>query len=138
MTEWVPIAPAREAKGMVAPVWLPDEYMAWVYRAYHSAKPDLKLTAPITEYHGGKRDDCGLGYTPIAKAGEAVKLVATVKGEYKSVEFRDGDKLLGSVAAAPYELDGTKFDPGLHALIVVGVKADGSRVSSHPAFYAAK
>ncbi|VTU02059.1 Uncharacterized protein OS=Pirellula staleyi (strain ATCC 27377 / DSM 6068 / ICPB 4128) GN=Psta_0304 PE=4 SV=1 [Gemmataceae bacterium] len=139
VTEWVPIAPAKEARGMVSPVWLPDEYMAWVYRAYHSAKPDLKVVAPVTEYRTGKdRDDCGLGYSPIAKAGGAVKVVAAVKGEYKSVEFRDGDKVLGSVAAAPYELDGVKFAPGLHALIAVGVRADGTRASSHPAFYAVK
>lgn len=139
VSEWVPIAPAKEARGMVSPVWLPDEYMAWVYRAYHSAKPDLRLTAPVTEYRTGKnREDCGLGYTPIAKAGQAIKLVATTTGNYKTLEFRDGDKLLGSIAAAPYELNDVKFSPGLHALIVVGVKADGTRVSSHPAWYAVK
>jgi hypothetical protein len=35
-----------------------------------------------------------------------------VKGTYAAVEFRDGDKVLGTVKAAPYELDGVAFDRG--------------------------
>jgi hypothetical protein len=134
VSEWVPIAPAREAKGMVNPVWLPDEYAAWVYRAFHSAKPDLRIKSPVTEYHGGDRSDCGIGYSKPTPAGAPVKVVAEVKGAYAKVEFRDGDKVLGAATAAPYELDGVKFDKGIHALIAVGVAADGKRVASHPAF----
>lgn len=133
-SEWAPIAPYKEAKGMIAPVWLPDEYAAWVWRAYHSAKPDLKVTAPVTEYHGGDRSDCGVGYSKPTPAGTPVRVAAEVKGTYAKVEFYDGNKLLGTANKAPYGIDGIRFEKGLHALIAVGVGADGKRVSSRPAF----
>lgn len=45
ISEWTAIAPVAEAKGMVTPTWLPDAYGAWMWRAHHSANPDLKLTS---------------------------------------------------------------------------------------------
>jgi hypothetical protein len=132
--EWNPIAPAAEAKGFVTPVWMPDEYAAWTWRAYHSNKPDLKVVKPVTEYHGGDRSDCGAGYTKPTPAGAPVTVAAEVKGEYAKVELYDGNRLLGSAAAAPYEVAGVKFERGLHALIAVGITAEGKRVSSRPAF----
>lgn len=134
ISEWAPIAPAKDAKGFVSPVWLPDEYAAWTWRAFHSAKPDLKITGPVTEYHKGDRSDCGAGYSKPTPAGNPVKITAEVKGTYTKVEFRDGNKLLGTATKAPYEVDGEKFDKGFHALIAVGITADGKNVSSHPAF----
>jgi len=134
VSEWAPIAPVSEAKGFIQPVWFPDEYAAWTWRAYHSAKPDLKIVSPVTEYHGGDRSDCGVGYTKFTPANTPVKIVAEVKGTYAKVEFRDGNKLLGTATAAPYEIDGIKFARGLHALIAVGITAEGKHVASHPAF----
>jgi hypothetical protein len=55
VSEWNAIAPFKEAKGMISPQWLPDEYAAWMWRSYHSAKPDLKLSAPVVAYR--KKDD---------------------------------------------------------------------------------
>ncbi len=136
ISQWAPIAPAAEAKGMVTPVWLPDEYAAWMWRAYHSAKPDLKIVSPVSEYHGGDRSDCGIGYTPAIAAGKPVKVAAEVKGTYAKVEIRDGNLLLGTLTEAPYEIDGLKFDRGLHALIAVGIAADGQHTSSKPALLA--
>jgi hypothetical protein len=154
VSEWVPIAPAKEAKGMIAPQWLPDEYAAWAYRAYHSHNPALTLTAPIMEYKVGpavagmSRGQCGLGFGEIeGKAGEPISLQAGPRlqvykakfperpWEFVKVEFRDGDKLLGTASEAPWKLDGVKLERGLHVLIPVGVKADGTRVSGRPALF---
>lgn len=154
VSEWVAIAPAKDAKGMVSPVWLPDEYAAWAYRAFHSHNPDLTLTAPVTEYlmpraaPRGDRGVCGLGFGKVqGKAGEPVTLEAGPRGQvakdkpldrpwtYAKIEFRDGDKLLGTADKAPWQLAGVKFDAGLHALFVVGVRADGTRTCSRPALY---
>lgn len=133
--EWVAIAPAGQAKGMVAPMWLPDQYAAWMFRAYHSAKPDLKLTAPIVEYRAkGDRKDCGLGYGAVVKAGLPLKFAAESKGDYVKVEFHDGDRIVGTANSAPWQVEDIKLERGLRALFAVGVAADGSRKTSRAAF----
>jgi hypothetical protein len=134
VSEWVPIAPSKGAKGMVSPQWLPDEYAAWVYRAYHTANPDLKVTSPVREYARGNKKGCGLGYGEAVKAGAPLALAAEGKGEYAKVEFRSGDAVLAVCEKAPWKAEGVKLARGLHALIAVGVRADGTRTSSRPAF----
>lgn len=137
--EWNAIAPVKEAKGMVDPQWFPDAYAAHMWRAYHSAKPDLKLTAPIVEYKKtGDRSDCGFGYGKPVEAGTALVFTAEGNGEYAKVEFRSGDKLLGAAQKAPWKLEGVKLDRGLHALHAVGVKANGTMSSSRAAFLMVK
>jgi hypothetical protein len=136
--EWNPIAPFGEAKGMVAPVWLPDEYAAWMWRSYHAAKPDIKLTNPIVEYR--KKDgkwggpECGLGYGGQVKAGIPLRFAADTSGDYAKIEFRDGHQIVGTAAASPWQIEGVKLERGLHALFAVGVTATGDRRASRPAF----
>jgi len=140
ISEWAPIAQAdsAEAKQLAYPSWLPDEYAAWMWRSYHSAQPDIKLTGPVIEYR--KKDgkwggpECGLGYGGYLTAGKPLNLSAETEGEYAKVEFHDGDRILGEATSAPYELSGVKLDTGLHALFVVGVKPNGERTASRPAF----
>jgi len=137
--EWNPIAPAKEAKGMVDPQWFPDAYAAWMWRAYHTAKPDLKMTAPVVEYHrGGDRKDCGFGFAEPVAPGTAIALAAEGSAEYTRVEFRSGDKLLGTAEKAPWKIDGVKIERGLHALHAIGTKADGTKSSSRVAFLLVK
>jgi len=142
VSEWNPIAPCKDAKGMLQPMWLPDEYSAWMWRSYHSANPDLKLTEPVMEYR--KKDgkwggpECGLGYGNVVSSQTPLRFAAESKGSYKRLEFHAGNTVIGSVAAVPYAIEGIKLAPGLHALIVVGVSADGSRTSSRPAFLIVK
>jgi hypothetical protein len=136
--EWNAIAPFQEAKGMVAPVWLPDEYAAWMWRSYHSAKPDLRLTAPVIEYRrkdgkwGGP--ECGLSYGGQVKAGTPLRFAAETAGDYAKVEFHDGNRIVGTATKAPWQAEGVKLERGLHALFAVGVTVDGSRRASRPAF----
>jgi len=136
--QWNAIAPVSEAKGMVEPVWLPDAYAAWMWRSYHSASPDVKLTGPVIEYRkadgkwGGP--ECGLGYGGQLPAGSPLKFSASATGAYEKIEFHDGDQIVGTDFAAPWEVSGVKLDRGLHALFAVGVKADGTRQASRCAF----
>lgn len=134
--EWNPIAPLAEAKGMVSPVWLPDAYCAWGWRAYHSAKPDIKLTAPVVEYRGKgpERKDCGLGFDNIMKAGAPLAFAAETRGDYAKIEFRSGDRILGVAEKTPYRLEGIRLERGLHALFAVGVTSAGERKASRAAF----
>jgi len=136
--EWNAIAPMREAKGMVSPAWLPDAYAAWMWRSYHSAKPDLKISAPVVEYRrndgkwGGPQ--CGLGYGAPVAAGAPLNFTAETTGAYVKIEFHDGDRIVGAAAKAPWQLEGIKLERGLRVLFAVGVTADGSRRTSRPAF----
>lgn len=138
--EWNPIARAdsAEAKGMKYPAWLPDEYAAWMWRSYHSATPDLKLTGPVIEYskNDGKwgGPQCGLGYGGYLKAADSHTFTAATSGAYDKVIFHDGDQVLGETTASPWTLEGVQLPAGLHALFAVGVKNDGSRIASRPAF----
>jgi hypothetical protein len=135
--EWNALAPFSEATGMVEPVWMPDEYAAWTWRSYHSAKPDLKLSAPVVEYRkaggswGGK--ECGLGYGGSVTSGQPLRFAAE-GGEYTKVEFHDGDRIVGTSDRTPWQIESVKLDRGLHALFAVGVTSAGARHASRPAF----
>jgi hypothetical protein len=140
ISAWNPIAPAAADKLSSAkyPVWLPDEYAAWSWRAYHSSCTDLEFTAPKFPYskrngQWGGGGDCGLGYGGYLSADEKHVFSANVKGDYTKVEFRDGHRVLGEVAEQPWKLENVKLEPGLRVLFAVGVKADGSRSASLPA-----
>jgi hypothetical protein len=138
--EWNPILKANDpaAESLKYPCWFPDEYAAWMWRSYHSAQPDIKLTGPVVEYAkfndkwGGPQ--CGLGYGGYLSANDPQRFTATAMGDYDQVEFRSGDQLLGTAKAQPWEVEGVKLTPGLHALFAVGVRKTGERVASRPAF----
>jgi hypothetical protein len=140
ISEWSPIAPAdsKEAGQMQYPAWLPDEYAAWMWRSYHSANPNLKLTAPAIEYR--KKDgkwggpECGLGYGGQVKSDQPLRFAAETTGSYVKLQFHDGDQVLGEATASPWQVDNIELTPGLHALFVVGITAEGTRRASRPAF----
>jgi hypothetical protein len=142
---WNPIAPAKEGKLKEAkyPVWLPDEYAAWSWRAYHSSCTDLKITGPRHPYSKidgkwGGNGACGLGYGGYLSAKEEHVLSASVKGDYPKVLFHDGNKVLGETTGPAWALPARKLEPGLRVLFAVGVKADGSRAASKPAMVIVK
>ncbi len=59
---------------------------------------------------------------------------AKVTGDYVKVEFHDGNRIVGEASTAPRQLYGVTLDPGLRVLFAVGVKSDGARATSRPAF----
>lgn len=140
--EWNSIAPFRDAKEMTNPVWFPDGYTAWMWRAYHTHKPVVKLTAPVIEYR--KKDgkwggpECGLGYGGIAASNTPLKFSADAPSDFTKIEFHSGDRIVGTSEKAPWIADGMKLERGLHALFAVGVKADGSRSCSRATFLVVK
>lgn len=137
---WNPIAPAGSDQLAAAkyPVWLPDEYAAWMWRSYHSSCDDLEITGPKLVY--AKRNnqwggsDCGLGYGGPLSATDAHTFSAKVKGDYAKIEYHDGDRIVGEASDVPWEVQHVKLEPGLRVLFAVGVKPDGQRSASRPAF----
>ena len=142
---WNPIAPAGSdalAKAKY-PVWLPDEYAAWMWRSYHSACSDLEITGPKFPYSKrngkwGGDGECGLGYGGYLSAADSHTFSANVKGDYAKVKFHDGHRIVGEATTAPWEVKGVKLEPGLRTLFAVGVKGDGTRSASRPAFVIVK
>lgn len=128
------IVPYGEAKGFVAPTWMPDRYAAHMWRAYHSEKPDIKLVKPIVEYRKGVGPEGGLGYGGQVKADTALTFTAETTGQYVKLEFYSGDQLLGETKSAPWTVEGIKLKRGLHALHVVGTAADGKQSTSRACF----
>ena len=131
---------AKEAK---YPVWFPDEYAAWSWRAYHSSCTDLKITGPKHPYSKidgkwGGNGACGLGYGGYLSAKEEHILSANVKGDYEKIRFHDGNQLLGEASGPEWSLPPLKLQPGLRVLFAVGVKADGSHSASRPAMVIVK
>lgn len=141
---WNPIAPAdsTEIAAAKCPVWLPDEYAAWMWRSYHSSCDDLEITGPKLVY--AKRNDkwggpdCGLGYGGYLSTQDLHTFSAKVKGDYQKIVFHDGNRIVGDASAAPWEAQRVKIEPGLRVLFAVGVKADGRRAASRPTFVIVK
>jgi hypothetical protein len=140
--EWNPIASVKLAHGMVDPQWFPDEYAAWVCRAYHTSQPDLWITGPVVPYGRSKDQqrfvNGGSSYSPPTPAGTPLTLTAEGQANYAGVEFYAGNQLLGRVERPPWQLESIKFARGLHALHAIGVRADGTRSNSRLAFLTVK
>lgn len=142
VSQWNPIAPAKEARNMISPQWLPDAYAAAMWRSYHSAQPQVKLTSPTIEYRkadgkwGGPA--CGLGYGGYLQANEPLTFTAETTGKFDRLEFYSGDLLLGGATESSPKLPGVKLKPGLHALYVIATASDGTRSASRPAYAIAK
>lgn len=140
ISQYNPIAPANsaEAKEFVYPSWLPDEYAAHMWRSYHSAEPDIQLTGPVIEYR--KKDDkwggpeCGLGYGGYLAAADPLTFTADSSGDYARIEFFDGNQQLAVATQQPWIAEGVTLAPGLRSLFAVGVKSNGERAASRPAF----
>ncbi|MEZ6110201.1 MAG: hypothetical protein R3C99_04185 [Pirellulaceae bacterium] len=141
---WNPIASAAsdDLAAPKYPVWMPDEYAAWMWRSYHSACDDLEITGPKRVY--AKRNDkwggpdCGLGYGGYLSAADEHTFSAAVRGDYAKIEFHDGHRIVGEANSAPWEVKGVKLEAGLRTLFAVGVKTDGARSASRPAFVIVK
>ena len=141
ISEWNPIAKAadRKAESFDHPSWLPDAYAAAMWRSYHSATPDIRMTEPIIPYGRTKRGPkMGLGYGGFLPVDKPLTLKAATTSDYAKVEFYDGDKLLGAADSAPWTIDGVRFEPGLHAIYAVGIASDGRHTASQPAIAVAK
>ena len=145
--EWNPIAPARSpaAKKFAHPSWLPDQYAAHMWRAFHSGKIDpnkpyfdatsVMITQPITPYSRGKnRSRYGAGYGCFLYADTPFDFEVQVNVECTRVIYYDGDQVIGEVTEAPWNLKNAQLKPGLRAVHAVAVKPDGNKVTSRCTF----
>ena len=146
ISAWAPIAPTSKPgklKDAKYPVWFPDEYAAWTWRAYHSTCTDMTITGPRHTYakinnKWGGNGACGLGYGGYLSAKDQHTFTANITGDYQKIEFYNGPQNLGEAQGENHSLSNIQLKPGLHTLFAVGTRADGSKAASRPAFVIVK
>ncbi len=103
--------------------WLPDQDIAFLYRAYATFAPRLKLTNPPS------------GATWVLSAG--ADLTVTVDDSafpgWRQMALHDGARKLAEVAAPPVRFALRGLEPGVHGFFVMGADAQGSPGVSRPA-----
>jgi hypothetical protein len=119
------IVPANQFKGDLGhSSWLQNEDIAFIYRAYATHNNPLTITSP---------GPCGPG-TPAADPGSNVPITVDAGKfpNWKTLEFYDGAKKLGTVTAAPAQYTATNLTPGYHVFSVLGTDAKGNIRTSDP------
>jgi len=119
------IVPARQFKGDLAhSSWLQDEDIAFIYRAYSTYDHPLSITSP---------GPCGPGTPPVDPGSDVPIIVDTRKfPDWTRLEFYDGAKKLGSIAATPARITAKSLTPGYHVFSVLGTDASGAVRTSDP------
>jgi hypothetical protein len=119
------IIPARQFTGDLGhSSWLQNEDIAFIYRAYATHDNPLTITSP---------GPCGPG-TPAVDPWSDVPITvdASKFPHWIKLEFYDGAKKLGTVAAAPIEFTAKNLAPGYHVFSVLGTNAGGDIRTSNP------
>ncbi|MGF1578301.1 MAG: hypothetical protein ACFCD0_02935 [Gemmataceae bacterium] len=105
--------------------WLPDAYVASVWRAFVSKAPSIKVASP-PGLGGGQE----LVFHAPGK-DIAVKLTLRGKKPVKQVTLFDGNKEIAKAVTLPTTVT-VRFGPGIHALIAEVTYADGQQEVSRP------
>lgn len=103
--------------------WLPDEEIAFLYRAYVTYAPPLKLTSPPS------------GATWVLKPGANLTITAddTAFPNWQRMALYDGAHKLAEIAQGPVRFSVTNLQPGVHPFLVMGTDAQGLQRMSRPA-----
>lgn len=120
------IAPASQFHGTLgASSWLPNEDIAFIYRAYASYNRPLTITSPQPDWSKDRVWDPGANVTIVVDD-------AKFPG-WQKLEFYDGAHKFGEgTAGAPPQCTAMKLTPGYHAFSVLGTDAQGTVRPSNP------
>src|SRR5262249_35447190 len=113
------IAAAKDFKGDVAKSsWLPNQDLAFVYRAYSTFDRPLKITSPHAMSAQGEVHDAGSSVTIVADDSKFAG--------WKKLELYDGATKVGELAKGPARFTVNDLKPGYHALSVLGTDGNGN------------
>jgi len=121
------ILPANQFKGHLGhSSWLPDEDLAFIYRAYCTYDKPLIITSPPSGMPGG---------APDCNAGSDVTIIVDASrfADWKKLTFYDGAKRLGQISVGPTRYAATNLTSGYHVFSVLGIDAQGKMRTSNPA-----
>jgi hypothetical protein len=123
------ICPTRMYKGDIGQSsWLINQDIAYIYRAYATYNPPLKITSPAQNSI----------YAPVQAAGSSSTVVvdATKFADWKKLEFYDGATLLGTITSGATQFTAKNLTPGFHTFSVLGTDSSGNVRTSNPAMVA--
>lgn len=125
----VGIAPC-DAAAATAPAmsWLPDEDLAWVYRAYATFAPALKLTNPPS------------GATWVLEPGATLTVTVDDSGltGWRQMALHEGARKLEEITRGPARFTVSDLKPGVHPYFVMATDAEGKLRASRPALILVK
>jgi hypothetical protein len=123
-SDLVKIAPCTAPDAQAATMsWLPDEDIAFIYRAYATFAPPLKLTSPPSGAAWILNQGAGITITADDSAFPGWKQLALYNGAHKLAEITQG----------PARFPLTGLTPGIYAFLVMGTDAHGLQRASRPA-----
>jgi hypothetical protein len=118
------IAPCDDAGATSATMsWLPDEDIAWVYRAYATFAPPLKLTNPPS------------GATWVLNRGASLTITVDDTGlpGWRQMALYEGAQKVAGIAPGPARFPLSDLKPGVHPYLVMATDAQGALRTSRPA-----
>lgn len=118
------IAPYQDpGAGAATTSWLPDEDIAWLYRAYATFAPQLKLTNPPS------------GTTRVLNQGANLTITAddSALPGWKQLALYEGARKLAEITQGPASFPLTDLQPGVHSYLVMATDAQGIQRASRPA-----
>jgi hypothetical protein len=119
------IAAAEEFKGDIAKSsWLPNQNLAFVYRAYSTFDRPLKITSPDPMSAQGEVWDAGSSVTIIVDDSKFAG--------WKKLELYDGATKVSKLTKGPVEFTVKDLKAGYHAFSVLGTDAKGNIRPSNP------
>ena len=106
--------------------WLPDQDLAFIYRAFATYNRPLKIVIP----------NLGATNTLAINAGADLPIVVDDSGfaEWKKLEFFDGAAKLGELAEGPakWTCKARDLTPGYHVISALATDAKGTMRTSQP------
>ena len=135
-TNYAAVAGYADYKGdKASAAWLPNRYVAYVWRSFVSRDPPVQVVA--------QRTDGRLKTPPfkpmdkrflIVPHGTGVELAAkfVLGAEIRKVAFYDGDVRLGEAAVSPFQFSSSQVPAGPRAVFAKYTTADGKVGVSNP------
>jgi hypothetical protein len=119
------VTPAKDFKGNVArSSWLPNEDVAFIYRAYATHDRPLRITAPVNTSARDESLDAGSGVT--------IKVDDSRFAGWAKLELYDGARKVGTLTRGPAVFAVKDLKAGYHAFSVLGTDAGGNVRPSDP------
>jgi hypothetical protein len=119
-------------------VWLPNSYVASVWRAFVSKDAPVRIDAATVDGSSKFPESGKRGI--IVPSGTTIVFEAAVKDGFavKEITFFDGDKPLGKATSAPWRVEWKNPPAGARAVYAQWETPDGSRGVSNPGLVVVK
>lgn len=128
------IAPAPQFQGDVTKSsWLPNQDIAFVYRAYATYDKPLTITSPKNSFRRPPNEQV-ISIDEALDPGANVPIVVddTKFAGWKKLEFYDGAQKLGELTQAPPQVTAKNLTAGYHVFSVLGTDTNGRVRPSNP------